>query len=120
MEGTIRTKVLVVREAALFSGQVSIDLEDGLGEADGSTFPEDELRMCYEEAVRRAAVWYRSTLYGPVAEPDHGSADELDALGMSQPDETTPIEATEGAPFSRQTLSNQRIADRGASADVAR
>ena len=35
VEGTIRSKVLVVREGALFSGQASIDLEDAPGEADG-------------------------------------------------------------------------------------
>ena len=50
MEGTIRSKVLVVREGALFSGQASIDLEDASGQADGSTLPEDELQTGYEEA----------------------------------------------------------------------
>ena len=98
VEGTIRSKVLVVREGALFSGQASIDLEDAPGEADGSAYPEDELQMGYEEAVRRAAEWYRSSLSGPKAEPDHSGAQEPDAPGMSEPDETTPIGATEAAP----------------------
>ena len=97
VEGTIRSKVLVVREGALFSGQASIDLEDGPGEADGSAYPEDELRIGYDEAVRRAAEWYRSSLSEPKAEPDHGSAQEPDAPGMSDPD-AKPIGATEAAP----------------------
>lgn len=97
VEGKIRSKVLVVREGALFSGQASIDLEDVPGEADGSAFPEDELRMGYEEAVRRAAEWYRSSLDGPKAEPDHNGAQKPDAPGMSEPD-AKPIGATEAAP----------------------
>jgi cytoskeletal protein CcmA (bactofilin family) len=95
VEGTIRSKVLVVREGALFSGQASIDLEDAPGEADGSAFPEDELLMSYEESVRRAAEWYRSSLLGRKAEPDHSGAQEPDAPGMSELDVTTPIGAIE-------------------------
>ena len=64
VEGKIRSKELVVREGGLFSGQADIDLDDASGEADGSAFPEDELRTSYEESVRRAAEWYRSTLAG--------------------------------------------------------
>jgi hypothetical protein len=97
VEGTIRSKVLVVSEGALFSGQADIDLEDAPGEADGSAFPEDELRTGYEEAARRAAEWYRSSFYGPKAEPDRNGAREPDAAGMSDPDETTPIGATRAA-----------------------
>ena len=97
VDGTIRSKVLVVREGALFSGQASIDLEDSPGEADGSAFPEDELRMGYEEAARRAAEWYRSSLNGPKAEPDRNGAREPDAPGMLEPD-ARPIRATEAAP----------------------
>ena len=97
VEGTIRSKALVVREGALFSGQGSIDLQDAPGEADGSAYPEDELQMGYEDSVRRAADWYRSTLYGPKAEPDDDGAEEPDAPGMSEPD-ATPIGATEAAP----------------------
>ena len=97
VEGTIRSKVLVVSEGGLFSGQADIDLEDAPGEADGSAFPEDELRMGYEESVRRAAEWYRSSL-GPKTEPDHDSAEEPAAPGMSEPDETAPIGATQAAP----------------------
>jgi hypothetical protein len=54
MEGTIRSKVQVVREGALFSGQASIDLEDAPGEADVSAYPEDELQTGYEDALRGA------------------------------------------------------------------
>jgi hypothetical protein len=97
VEGTIRSKVLVVREGAEFSGQASIDLEDASGEADGSAYPEDELRMGYEEAVRRAAEWYRSTLSGPTAEPDHGGVKAPDAAGTSEPDETAPDLGDEAA-----------------------
>jgi cytoskeletal protein CcmA (bactofilin family) len=99
VEGTIRSKVLLVSEGGLFSGQADIDLEDAPGEADGSAFPEDELRIGYEESVRRAAEWYRSSL-GPKAEADRDGAQEPDALGMSEPDETTPIGATQAAPSS--------------------
>ena len=54
--------------------------------------------MGYEESVRRAAEWYRSSLNGPKAEPDRNGAQEPDAPGMSEPDETTPIGATQAAP----------------------
>jgi hypothetical protein len=87
----------VVSEGGLFSGQADIDLDDAPGEADGSAFPEDEMRTSYEESVRRAAEWYRSSL-GPKAEPDHDSAEESDAPGMSKPEETTLIGATQVAP----------------------
>jgi cytoskeletal protein CcmA (bactofilin family) len=97
VEGTIRSKALVVREGALFSGQANIDLQDAPGGADGSAYPEDELRTGYEESVRRAAEWYRSTLSEPKAEPDHNGAREPDATGTSEPDQTTPIGATEAA-----------------------
>ena len=96
VEGRIRSKELVVSEGGLFSGQASIDLEDVPGEADGSAFPEDELRIGYEESVRRASQWYRSSL-GPKAEPDRNGAQEPDAPGMSKPEETTPIGATQAA-----------------------
>jgi cytoskeletal protein CcmA (bactofilin family) len=79
MEGKIRSKVLVVREGALFSGQSNMDLEDAPGEEGRSAFPEDELRTAYEDAARRAADWYRSRLLGPKAEPDHERAEEPDA-----------------------------------------
>ncbi|MCI0636135.1 MAG: polymer-forming cytoskeletal protein [Actinobacteria bacterium] len=106
VEGTIRSKVLVVRDGAQFSGQASIDLEDAPGEADGSAYPEDELRVGYDEAVRRAAEWYRSSLFGPEAGRDHGSAEAPDVAGISEPDETTP-ELGEAASLSR--LAYQRI-----------
>jgi cytoskeletal protein CcmA (bactofilin family) len=97
VEGTIRSKALVVREGALFSGQASIDLQDAPGGADGSAYPEDELRTGYEESVRRTAEWYRSSLPEPMAEPDDNGAQEPGAPGMSEPD-ATPIGATEAAP----------------------
>jgi cytoskeletal protein CcmA (bactofilin family) len=79
VQGKIRSKVLVVREGASFSGQSNMDLEDTADEADWlahdeSAFPEDDLRMAYEEAVRRAAEWYRSKLFGPKSEPDTAQA----------------------------------------------
>ena len=73
MEGEIRSKVLVVREGALFSGQASIDLEDASGDA-AAALPEDEMRTRYEEAVHRAVEWYKSSLPEPKAEPDHNCA----------------------------------------------
>ena len=101
MEGTIRSKVLVVRDGALFSGQASIDLGDAQGETDGSAYPEDELRTSYEEAVRRAADWYRSSLHGPKAEPDHGSGGDPDAPGLSELGETAPDPNERSRPLSR-------------------
>jgi cytoskeletal protein CcmA (bactofilin family) len=97
VEGTIRSKALVVREGALFSGKASIDFQDAPGRVDGSAYQEDELQMGYEESVRRAAEWYKSTLYGPKAEPDHNGAREPNAPGTSEPEETIPIGATEPA-----------------------
>jgi hypothetical protein len=97
VEGTIRSKALVVSEGALFSGQASIDLQDAAGEADELAYQEDELRMGYDESVRRTPEWCRSTLYGPTAEPDHNGAKEPDAGGISKPDETTPDLGAEAA-----------------------
>ena len=68
-----------MREGALFSGQASIDLEDAPDGADGSAYPEDELQTGYEDAVRRAAEWYRSSLFGQTVEPDHSGGQEPDA-----------------------------------------
>jgi cytoskeletal protein CcmA (bactofilin family) len=96
-EGTIRSKALVVREGALFSGQASIDLQDAPGEADRFAHEEDELQVGYDESVRRAAEWYRSTLYGPTAEPDHGSVKAPDAGDISVPGEHTPDLSHEAA-----------------------
>jgi hypothetical protein len=96
VEGTIRSKALVVSEGALFSGQASIDLQDAPGEAAGFAHPADEMQMGYDESVRRAADWYRSTLYGPTAEQDHGSARNPDTA-VSEPDETTPDLSHEAA-----------------------
>jgi cytoskeletal protein CcmA (bactofilin family) len=85
VEGSIRSKALVVREGALFAGQASIDLED----VEGSAYQGDELQMGYDESVRRAAEWYKSTLYGPTVEQDQGGARNPDA-DVSEPEATTP------------------------------
>jgi hypothetical protein len=45
--------------------------------------------MGYDESVRRAAEWYKSTLYGPTAEQDQGGVRNPDAT-VSEPEETTP------------------------------
>jgi cytoskeletal protein CcmA (bactofilin family) len=100
VEGTIRSKALVVSEGALFSGQASIDLQDAPGEADRLAYEGDELQLGYDESVRRAAEWYRSTLYGPEAQPDLNGTQEPDAPGMSEPGEISPIGATQAAPSS--------------------
>jgi cytoskeletal protein CcmA (bactofilin family) len=68
--GKIRSKFLVVREGAQFSGQSSVNLEDAPDEAGGSALPEDELWNAYEQATRRAADWYKAKLDGSSAEPD--------------------------------------------------
>ena len=93
VEGTIRSKALVVSEGGLFSGQANIDLED----AEGSAYQGDELQIGYDESVRRAAEWYRSTLYGPTAHPAPNHAEKPDAAGISEQDETTPDLGEEAA-----------------------
>ena len=55
--GKIRSKLLVVREGAQFSGQSSVDLDDAPDAAGRSALPEDELWNAYEDATRRAADW---------------------------------------------------------------
>jgi Polymer-forming cytoskeletal len=96
LKGTITARTRTEVAQGLFSGQADIDLDDASGEADGSAFPEDELRTSYEESVRRAAEWYRSSLDGP-KEPNHNGAHEPDAPGMSEPDGTTRIGPTQAA-----------------------
>src|SRR5262245_15360251 len=90
MEGSIRSKVLVVREGALFSGEASVDLGDALGEADEAAYPEDELRTDYEHAVRRAAEWYRSSLAGANGDSAHEGREKPVAADFSEPDESMP------------------------------
>jgi len=68
--GKIRSKLLVVREGAQFSGQSSVDLDDAPDEAGGSALPEDELWNAYEQATRRAADWYKAKLDGLSVQPD--------------------------------------------------
>jgi cytoskeletal protein CcmA (bactofilin family) len=107
VEGTIRSKALVVREGALFSGQGSIDLQDAAGEVERFAYQEDELRMGYDESVRRAAEWYRSTLYGATGEPDQGSVKAAQAAGVSLPDEISPDPGEEVA-LSRRGLGRDK------------
>ena len=87
--GKIRSKLLVVREGAQFSGQSSVDPEDAPDQAGGSAYPEDELQNAYEDATRRAADWYRSRLSGPSAEPADEREVQPNAL-LSKVDETAP------------------------------
>jgi cytoskeletal protein CcmA (bactofilin family) len=96
VEGTIRSKVLVVSEGALFSGQASVDLDEPPEESEGPAFLEDELQTSYEEAVRRAAEWYRSSLSGSKREPDDGGSPESDPPATSELG-AAPIQATEAA-----------------------
>src|SRR5918995_2747130 len=87
--GKIRSKLLVVREGAQFSGQSSVDLDDAPDAAGGPAYPEDELWNAYEDATRRAADWYRAKLDRVTAEP----ADELEAqpnARLLKVDETAP------------------------------
>jgi cytoskeletal protein CcmA (bactofilin family) len=93
VEGTIRSKALVVREGALFSGQASIDHQGAPREADGLAYQEDELQTGYDESVRRAAEWYRSTL----AESDQVGVEDSDTSGTSAPDEIWPDPGEEAA-----------------------
>jgi cytoskeletal protein CcmA (bactofilin family) len=110
VEGTIRSKALVVSEGALFSGQATIDLQDAPGEAAGFAHPADEMQMGYDESVRRAAEWYKSTLYEPKADVDHESVKESDAAGFSVPDENTP-DLSEEAALSRLGTGRQNGSD---------
>ena len=110
VEGTIRSKALVVSEGALFSGQASIDLQDAPGEAAKLAYQEDELRMGYEQSVRRTAEWYRSTLFEPKADADHESVKESDDADISVPDETTP-DLSEEAALSRLGPARQNGSD---------
>ena len=87
--GKIRSKLLVVREGAQFSGQSSVDIDDAPDEAGGSALPEDELWNAYEQATRRAADWYKAKLDGPSAEPDD-ERDLTPVLPVFQAVETSP------------------------------
>jgi cytoskeletal protein CcmA (bactofilin family) len=73
-EGTIRSKVLVVQDGALFIGESRIG-EHGPGERRGSGYPEDRLWTAYQEATRRTAEWYRSRLGDAIAEPDRAQTE---------------------------------------------
>ena len=97
VEGTIRSKALVVREGALFSGQASIDHQGAPREADGLAYQEDELQTGYDESVRRAAEWYRSTLAGTMTESGQVGVEDPDGPGISGPDEIPPDPGEEAA-----------------------
>jgi len=97
VEGTIRSKALVVSEGALFSGQASIDLQGTPPEADGLAYQEDELQTGYDESVRRAAEWYRSTLAGTMTESGQVGVEDPDGSGISGPDEIVPDPGEEAA-----------------------
>src|SRR5918995_1498989 len=87
--GKIRSKLLVVREGAQFSGQSSVDVDDAPDAAGGPAYPEDELWKAYEDATRRAAEWYRAKLDRVTAEP----ADEREVqpnARLLKVDETAP------------------------------
>jgi cytoskeletal protein CcmA (bactofilin family) len=62
LEGGIRSKLLVVREGAVFSGRSSTG-DDATGDADAH--PSDELQTAYDQAKRRAADWYKTRLDDP-------------------------------------------------------
>jgi cytoskeletal protein CcmA (bactofilin family) len=87
--GKIRSKLLVVREGAQFSGQSSVDLDDAPDEAGGSALPEDELWNAYEQATRRAADWYKTRLDRQTAERDDERGVKWDA-SLLKVDETAP------------------------------
>jgi cytoskeletal protein CcmA (bactofilin family) len=87
--GKIRSKLLVVREGAQFSGQSSVDIDDAPDEAGGSALPEDELWNAYEQATRRAADWYKARLDRQTAERDDERGVKWDA-SLLKVDETAP------------------------------
>lgn len=89
VEGRIRSKALVVKEGATFSGQANTDVGTY-----GSAFPEDELRTAYDQAARRAADWYRSSLVEPEAGPDRGRAAKPHAPVRPHVGEPRPIRPT--------------------------
>jgi cytoskeletal protein CcmA (bactofilin family) len=90
--GKIRSKLLVVREGAQFSGQSSVELDDAPNEAGGPALPEDELWNAYEQATRRAADWYKAKLDGLSVQPD----DERDLATVA------PVfQAVENSPHQR-------------------
>jgi cytoskeletal protein CcmA (bactofilin family) len=86
--GKIRSKLLVVREGAQFSGQSSVDIDDAPNEAGGHGLPEDELWNAYEQATRRAADWYKAKLDGLSVQPDD-DRDLTPVAPVSQAVETT-------------------------------
>jgi cytoskeletal protein CcmA (bactofilin family) len=70
LHGTVRSRVLIVREGAVFSGQSDVGAGDGSGTR-ASWFVDDELQTAYDDATRHAAEWYRTRLG---REPDKTSS----------------------------------------------
>jgi cytoskeletal protein CcmA (bactofilin family) len=76
LEGRVRSKVLIVREGAVFSGQSNVGAVGGSDAADASG-SSDELQTAYDDATRRAADWYRSAL-ATNPDPDESAAGRHD------------------------------------------
>ncbi len=70
LHGRVRSRVLIVREGAVFSGQSDVGAGDGSG-AGASWSVDDELQTAYDDATREAAEWYRTRLG---REPDEPSS----------------------------------------------
>jgi cytoskeletal protein CcmA (bactofilin family) len=87
--GKIRSKLLVVREGAQFSGQSSVDLENAPDEAGEAEYPVDDLWNAYEQATRRAADWYKTRLDRQTAERHNERGVKWDA-SLLKVDETAP------------------------------
>ena len=73
-------EVSAAGEGGEFSGRWSPDPE-GVATGGDETADRDDLRVAYEEAVRRAAEWYRSRLFRPNVNHEHGP--EADAPAVS-------------------------------------
>jgi cytoskeletal protein CcmA (bactofilin family) len=105
VEGKIRSRVLVVQEGAVFSGQSDTRMSDGKSETETSAVPEDELQNAYDEATRRAADWYRTKLPGPkLSSAQQEAAEQSGAStqrGTSEPDQITPAPTHRSLPFPR-------------------
>jgi hypothetical protein len=94
VEDSLRFKISVAGEDAVFSDRRTMDRERTPGEADESAPREDDLQMAYEEAVRRAAEWYRSRLFEPNTEHEQGAGP--DAPAVPGEDETKPVAGSRG------------------------
>jgi cytoskeletal protein CcmA (bactofilin family) len=87
LEGGIRSKLLVVKEGAVFSGQSSTG-ENATSASDGH--PSDELQTAYDQAKQRATNWYKTRL-------DSSASPQPQRDGETAPvvaDQTTPAHVT--------------------------